>query len=448
MKLNLWHKSLLTSVAALSVVLAFYHNDYTISNFQSASSVADIQFQPESFHIRNGSGYSDSLFSPVAVTMQKVMRREGLRGGVSIAISLNGSVVYARGIGFSSLEDSITLEPYNVMRVASVSKLITAVAIMHLVEEGRLMLDQKVFGPIGVLNDDVYMTMRDRRMTEVTVRNLLDHSGGWHSTSGDPMFMPYVIAQETGAELPVDIEDIIRFMQGKKMHFYPSSYSVYSNFGYGILGEVVAKVSGMPYEDYVRSQVLAPLGIFDAHLGHSHKENRLPFETAYYEPDTTSLVPDYAERGRLSRRAYGGADIHTLGSAGGWVISSVDLLKLVLSIDGFASVPDQLSALSIAQMTDPNSRFDPLGWRKVIGGAWFRTGTLAATSAIVCRRPDGICFATIFNSSSGLGPHLAILIANQMNAAINSVIKSEKPWPKEDLLDTDETWQHYKLQGK
>lgn len=243
-----------------------------------------------------------------------------------------------------------------------------------------------------------------------------------------------------GRDLPVSMEDIIRYMQGKSMHFAPGAYSSYSNFGYGILGEVVSKAAGMPYEDYVRSEVLAPLGIFDAHLGYSHIEDKLENEVVYYEPDTAYRTGDYADRSKLSRRAYGGSDIHTLGSAGGWVISSTDLLKLMMSIDGFGTVPNQLSNSSIGEMTDPNSRFDPLGWRKVIGDAWFRTGTLSATSAALCRRPDGICFAAIFNSSNSLGPNLAVILTNKMNEIINRV----SIWPDYDLLEGDHRWQAYK----
>ncbi len=439
-RLNLWHKTLIVGVALLPFGLWLTHSDMTVSGVEYAGAVGSVA---RSYRVTNDMS-GDSLVDIFGVQLKKFMRRERLRGGVSVAISKGGRLVFAKGFGYSDVEDSVEMEPWHVMRVASVSKLITAVAVMRLVESGRLVLDQKVFGPTGVLNDNVYLSMRDPRMGRISVRNLLDHSGGWSTEYGDPMFMAYTVADGMGRELPVTMEDIIRYMQGKKLHFEPGAYSSYSNFGYGVLGEVVAKASGVPYEDYVRSEVLGPLGVYDAHVGYSHREDRLEGEVSYYEPDTAYRTGDYADRGRLSRRSYGGSDIHTLGSAGGWVISSVDLVKLMLTIDGFESVRDQLSALSVGEMTDPWSRKDPLGWRKVVVDAWFRTGTLSATCAALCRRPDGICFAVTMNSSNGLGPNLAVELTNRVNELINRVAV----WPDYDLLAGDERWEGYKRMGR
>lgn len=441
MRLNLWHKSLILGILALPPALWLSHSDVSNGRNVLYGHAHDATL-PTSFRLTNESS-PDSLVELFESQLLHFMRKQGLRGGISVSISKGGRLVFAKGFGFSNIADSVAMQPYNVHRVASVSKLITAVAVMRLVEQGRLHLNQKVFGPMGVLNDNIYLAMKDRRMMNITVRNLLDHSGGWTTKYGDPMFMPHVVADEMGRDLPASIEDIIRFMQGKSLHFTPGAYSSYSNFGYAILGEVVAKAAGMPYEDFVCSEVLAKLGIFDAHLGFSHKEDSWSNEVTYYDPDTSYKTGDYADRTRLSTRAYGGSDIHTLGSAGGWVISTPDLVKLLLSIDGFSTVPDILTQASIDEMTDPFSRFDPIGWRKVIGDAWFRTGTLSATSAALCRRPDGICFAAVFNSSNGLGPNLAILLTNKMNELINRI----SIWPDYDLWHDDERWQAYKAMG-
>lgn len=436
---NLWHKTILLMAVTLPTAFYAFRTDGYV-RLALAGSFIPPDAKPVTFRVCNEDS-PDSLTEDMCSQLTTFMRRNGLRGGVNVAISNGGRLVFAKGFGYADLSDSSLMEPHNVMRVASVSKLITAVAVIRLVEEGRLFLDQKVFGPVGVLNDDVYSVFKDSRMRDITVRQLLNHSGGWTAKYGDPMFMPQAIESYMGCGLPIDIEDIIRFMQCKSLHFTPGSMSVYSNFGYGILGEVIEKAAAMPYEEYVNSSVLYPLGIYDAHIGFSHKEERLSDEVAYYEPDTTSLVADYADKGKFSRRAYGGSDIHTLGSAGGWVISPVDLLKLMLAIDGFASVPDLIKDDDIYQMTDPDSHFDPLGWRKVIGDCWFRTGTLSATSAALCRRPDGVCFAAVINSSSGsLGPNLAILLTNKMNELINRI----PYWPDDDLWAEDEAWNAYK----
>lgn len=396
-----------------------------------------------SFHHNSNISYhipeSDTIIPEIDNNIARLLKSEHLTGGASVAISVNGHIVYTKGIGYSNIEDSIPMQPFNRMRIASVSKLVTAVAIMKLVEEGRISLHQKVFGPLGVLNDDKYLAFRDKRMGNITIYQLLNHSGGWTSRYGDPMFMSHTIARQMGKTLPISMEDIIRFMQTKSMHFTPGTASVYSNFGYGILGEIIAKTSGMPYEDYVRSEVLAPLGIYDMQIGFSRKSEQLPYEVSYYEADTSHIALDYTGSQEMVRRAYGGSDIQTLGSAGGWIGSATDLLKLVLTIDGFESVPDQLSATSVDTMVSHQVGFDPLGWRTTIGDSWYRSGTLAATSAMIGRRHDGINYVILLNCSNYRGPDLATLLRNVMEKSINSV----EQWPSRDLLDNDKQWQYY-----
>ncbi len=385
---------------------------------------------------------NDTVIEEIDNAILRLFRNEKLSGGAEVAISYKGRLVYSKGLGYSDLEDSIEMQPYNIMRVASVSKLITAVAVMRLVEQGKISLSQRIFGPMGILNDDRYLFYRDKMMGEVTVYQLLNHSGGWTARWGDPMFMPLSIAQQMGKSLPISMTDIIRFMQTKRMHFRPGSGSVYSNFGYGILGEVVEKAAKVPYEDFVRSEVLAPLGIYDMQIGFSHKEYRLPNETLYYEADTTDIWAfDFLGGEQLTRRAYGSVDIQTLGSAGGWVASATDLLKVVLTIDGFESVPDQLKPESVDTMVHHAPGFDPLGWRQTIDDNWYRSGTLAATSAIIGRLDNEVCYVVLLNCANYRGPLLATMIRNAMDKAISKV----ESWPDVDLFESDYEWQQYKL---
>ena len=393
---------------------------------------------PITYHILNDD--NDTTLQVIDRNLNMLFSRESLKGGFQVAISKYGKVVYAKGFGYSDLEDSVEMQPYNVMRIASVSKLITAVAVMRLVDEGKISLDQRVFGPVGILNDDIYTAYADSRWADITVRHLLNHSGGWTSRWGDPMFIPHSIARQMGKRLTITIQDIIRFMMDKRLHFDPGTSSVYCNFGYGILGEVVAKVAGMPYEDYVRGTLLAPLGIYDMYIGHSHREHALPFEVKYYEADSSAVAIDYSVDTTVVyvRRSYGGSDIHTLGSAGGWVASAVDLLKLTLAIDGYDDVPDILTKESVDIMVERESGFDPLGWRTTVEDNWYRSGTLAATAAMVARRPDGVCYVVLINSGNHRGPVLANLIRQCMDKSISEL----EGYPSVDLLANDEVWQY------
>ena len=99
--------------------------------------------------------------------------------GASVAIAKDERLIYAKGFGYANKEKGIQVEPRHLFRVASISKLITAVAIMKLKEEDQITLDQKVFGEEGVLNDPKYQNIRDPRVRDITIYHLLTHSAGW-----------------------------------------------------------------------------------------------------------------------------------------------------------------------------------------------------------------------------------------------------------------------------
>ena len=94
-------------------------------------------------------------FDGVEKTVSSFMRRWSI-AGASIAISKDGKLIYARGFGFADTISREQTKPYSKFRIASISKLITAVAVMKLVEEGKLTLNERVFGPDAILNDPFF----------------------------------------------------------------------------------------------------------------------------------------------------------------------------------------------------------------------------------------------------------------------------------------------------
>jgi CubicO group peptidase (beta-lactamase class C family) len=235
----------------------------------------------------------------------------------------------------------------------------------------------------------------------------------------------------------VDGTDIIQFMLGKRLHFKPGTRSSYSNLGYAILGKVIEAASGQDYESYIKTNLLYPLGIFDMRLGGSYLSERDELEVKYYEPADSYLVEDHLGNDERVPRSYGGNDIYTLGAAGGWLASATDLLKLMLAIDGFDSPQDILSAESIKTMVHPLKPYlDPLGWRGIGYGYWYRTGTLAGTSALLVRKNDGTAYVTLFNSSSWKGPMLSSDIRYMMERSLAKTTQ----WPDYDLFDLASNW--------
>nr|WP_321410471.1 serine hydrolase domain-containing protein [uncultured Carboxylicivirga sp.] len=391
--------------------------------------------KPTSFHLSNF--YSDNEdFEYLEKQINRFIHRENIVGA-SVAIAKDGQLLYAKGFGYADKESHDLVQPYNLFRVASVSKLITAIGVMKLYEAGQLSLDDKVFGVNGILNDTIYLNYKDNRVKDITVRHLLEHSGGWTTRWGDQMFMPTTIAKKLNKPLPINESDIIQFVLDKRLHFTPGQSSYYSNLGFMILGQVIAKVSGLDYEKYIQTNVLYPLGIYDMQIGGSHRNERAESEVIYYEPDLTFFVDDYSGTGEQVLRTYGGNDMHTLGAAGGWIASTTDLMKLMLSVDGFNTFPNILNKESIHIMTTPSKPgYSPLGWRRITTNSWVRTGTLAGTSALLVRRDDGISYVFLTNTGNWKGPALASDITRVMESGIKKI----KDWPEYNLFEMDHTW--------
>lgn len=364
--------------------------------------------------------------------ISSLLRKYNIKGA-SVAVAKDGKLVFAKGIGYADAETLEQVEPRHMFRVASVSKLITAIAIMKMNEKGLLDLDDRVFGPEGILNDPVYLDYRDPRVEDISVWHLLDHSAGWNRRFGDHMFMPHFIAGEIEAELPVRSSDIIRFALQRRLHFTPGSGSSYSNLGYAILGEIIEKVSGLTYEEYVRETILYPLDILDMRIGKNLETDRIENEVKYYEQTNAMKTISIYNADEMVPFSYGGNDIETLGAAGGWIASSAELLKLVVAIDNKSGAYNKiLSDKSIDLMTGMKfSDGNPVGWAGTDRrGNWWRTGTFSGTSAQVMRQNNGLSWAVLLNSSTYRGTTLSMEINNIMKTALNRVDN----WPEHDLF--------------
>jgi len=370
------------------------------------------------------------MFETAEKSVEWFMRNWHIKGA-SVAVARDGKLLYARGFGYASLPDSLSVEPYHRFRVASVSKLITAVAVMKLQEEGKLSVNDHVFGPDGILDDTLFANPKDRRVFDITVGHLLSHEGGWSQRYGDQMFMPEVIARTLDVSMPIDIKTITRFALSKNLHFKPGTGQSYSNLGYSILGLVIEKASGMDYETYCKKEILEPIGIYDIALGHNLPEAALPLEVSYYEVDDAPLKPSVYGTGEMVPASRGGNDIEALGAAGGWVATAPDLMRLLLAVDGFDYPEDILSQESIKFMTDVYNGFAPVGWRATMtNGSWWRTGSFSGTTAMMKRMPDGTSWVVLMNSSAWNGPELTSDIDRMMTKFLMRV----KEWPEKNLF--------------
>ncbi len=347
-----------------------------------------------------------SALSGLDIRVENYMRQWGLRGA-SLAIMRGDSLLYAKGYGWSDQEKEVKMEPFNIMRVASVSKLLTATGIMKLQEDGLLSLKDTVFGPRGILTDTAYTSvMRDPNYRKITVEDLLRHKGGFTSAGGDPMFSTRFIMMQNHLDTPPDHETLLKTQLKRRLRYVPGTSQYYSNFGYLLLSMVIEKVTGLDYEKYMQDSVLTKAGCFDMHIANNYYEDRFSNEVRYYNGADSGLIEEYNNSGRMVDRCYGGNDIHSLAGAGAWVSSVPELARFVASIDGKPGVPDILSAESVAQMTEWfDERTYSLGWNDTKpSGEWTRTGTLSGTSALIKYYPDGECWIMVTNTSTWKGP--------------------------------------------
>ncbi len=356
--------------------------------------------------------------------------------GASLAIMKNGHLLYCKGFGKANRETGEPMEVHHILRIASLSKLITATGIMKLCESGRLSLQDHVFGPEGILNDSIFLNIKDKRVLKITVEHLLRHQGGYSIRAGDPLFCMPSVARQLGKSLPLTLNDMVQYASSTRLRYEPGSSNIYSNLGYVVLTKVIEKVSGLPYETYMQDSILHPIGCMDMHIGYSDPAKRFPNEVHYYEPSDAELTESALGGGAMVPKSYGGCDLQVLSGAGGWVASPTELMRFITAIDDEDSRPDILTPATIAIMTEKGENRYPIGWmRTTKGNDWTRTGSLAGSSVMLKRQHNGYTWVFITNTSSWSGSRFPRKIENMIRQALDKV----KTWPKRDLFDKDTT---------
>jgi CubicO group peptidase (beta-lactamase class C family) len=177
--------------------------------------------------------------------------------GAAIAVIRDGEVIHRKAYGLANLEWNIPLEPDAVFRIASLTKQFTAVAVMMLAERGQLSIDAPI---------ETYLADWPARGRTITIRHLLNHTSGvWSHDS--------LQIERTKRPNP-PVEEVIELIYGQPFEFEPGARYSYNNSGYLLLGAIIKAVSGKPYEDFLREEIFAPLGM--AHTGILRHERVTP----------------------------------------------------------------------------------------------------------------------------------------------------------------------------
>ncbi len=336
--------------------------------------------------------------------------------GLSIALAKDGKLVYSRGFGNADLANTELTQPHHLFRIASLSKPITSIAIMKMMEDGLLTMTDNVFGPTGILASHPQIAganITDARINNITVQHLLEHAAGWNRgiscfpnpTSPypyffggcDPIVAPLHVAQELGLPNPISEEGLIIFLLENGLDFTPGTQYQYSNIGYLVLGEIIETLSGMTYEAYVKKKIFEPIGACDTHLGKNLLLDKQEREVEYRGNGFNNL--DIYGNGTFVPWEYGGFNLEAMDAHGGWISTARDLVRIILAVDNFNTKPDILSSATINTMTLPstNNANYAKGWSVNGSNNWWHTGALDGTATIMVRSNSGYTWAVLLN---------------------------------------------------
>ena len=393
-----------TAIIAIAAVMAVSLHSYMGSrSTDDEESTEEVPPTPLNHLIENSMSNLEET-EKFDAAIRRFMRYWDIKGA-SFALMKNDSLIYAKGYGWAEEEKEIPMEPGHIMRMASVSKLITAVGVMVLQDKGMLSIKDTVFGPSGILQGtQLDSLIKDKNCHKITVEHLLRHQAGFYR---DPLFSSRDIMHLMQLDHAPEADDYFRFVLPKRLRFQPGEWQRYSNFGYLLLSRIIEEVSGKSYEDFIKEDVLRPAGVYDMHIAGIYYDDKRENEVRYYTHEGDGkFIEEYNNSGRIVERCYGGNNIPMLSGAGAWCGSPAELARLVASIDGRNEVPDIISKEAVEQMTGYYDKDTfSLGWNDTHPAkGWSRTGTLSGTTALVKYFPDGECWILITNSSTWKGP--------------------------------------------
>ncbi|WP_342375176.1 serine hydrolase [Myxococcus stipitatus] len=352
--------------------------------------------------------------------------------GLSLAITRRGRLVFAKGYGLADRSANTPVNSSHRFRVASVSKPMTSIGIMRLIESGQIQLTDRVFGRGGLLGETfgLQSTYADSRVLNITVQHLLEHTaGGWDNDggdgSGDPMFM----------NTSMNHAQLIQWvLQNVPLEFAPGTRYQYSNFGYSVLGRIIERVTGLPYDTYMRNNVFTPSGATSFAVGGDTLSARLPNEVVYYQLGAGASNPY-------------GMPVRRMDAHGGWVVTPIDAVRVAVRADGFSTVPDLLNATTLATMTTrttaPDTNGNPVnyakGWSVNSLPNWWHNGYVPGTLALLVRtddrygpsRTEEFTWSAMTNSNNKSGSGTSDI---NLDSLMWNVVNGVSAWPAHNLF--------------
>lgn len=235
--------------------------------------------------------------------------------GLAVAVVKDGKIIFVKSLGKKNIENNTDLVPTDIFRIASISKSFATTALMQLVEKKKLSLDQDVSELIGFkLRNPKYPNV------PITIKMLLSHTSSLCDSLG--YFELDVVNPSKNSG----------YAKAYHSYYAPGAQYDYCNLGFNIIGSLVEKLSGVRFDNYVRNNVIKPLGLYANHNVDSLDANK--FVTLYSKDATGKFVPDLsAYRSRTADIANGyimGYSTPLFSPTGGIKISAQDLAKYMI----------------------------------------------------------------------------------------------------------------------
>ncbi|SIT78479.1 CubicO group peptidase, beta-lactamase class C family [Pontibacter indicus] len=320
-------------------------------------------------------------------TLDGIMQRYDVPG-LAVSITRNGEPVFVRSYGYADKEKGQLVSDQSLFRIASLSKPITSAGILKLIQDGKLTLADKVFGPEGILADEFPEPVADPNIAQITVYQLLIHTSGLTNSGGDPM-----LVDRAATAREIITEEVLH----RVLEHEPGSTVAYSNLGYSILGRVIEKVTSKPYQDFIQEEVLLPAKIIGMRIAGDSMAQQVPGEVTYYQEEYDPYTYNMARM-----------DAH-----GGWLSSTGDLMRFMALIDRNPAIPDLIE--------------DNLLQATYFGGeTWTHYGSLPGTTAVLSRVNDEYSFVVLANTRYNRSPNR---IADEVSNALKEKILSMESWP-------------------
>jgi len=373
--------------------------------------------------------------------MQYYMKTYDLRGG-QLAVARNGKILYTRGYTWAPASVP-KVQPDNLFRIASLTKVITGLMIYKLVEEGKLSLTTKVQDILNLANHPNGRPLpKSPKPTDpttdgayfwaVTVQDLLSHKVGWDrdaKSSNDPTYgHDKEIATYYNHPLPVSKKEVAMWGASQPMQSFPGTVRHYSNFGYLLLGLVIEKITGKDYVSAVKSTLLTPSLITRPVLSATQQKNKVAKETIY------TVIPAYNQPCVIGPGdcpvQYGAENNANFDSFGGWAMAAVDYVKILSNYrrhENGMPLVDAESFLSWTKTKTPTDGYTVYEHGGLLPGTWSYTAS----------RADGVSFMVVWNTTNakpaGFTWGNKYYETGSHSLVWNTILDKVSTWPQEDL---------------